>query len=195
MACGGGDISPMTPPTSSSAEARLRARFVLHRDACRGRSRNRRRDQGRTRPAAPRDRADRLRKHRQPCGPGSAGLGDDQQICRRLSRQPLLRRLRMGRRRRDAGDRARQETVRRAVCQRAAELRQPDEPGGVSGAAAARRHLHGPRSRRRRPSHPRLARQHVRQVVQGLALHGAARGPDHRHGRSGASRPKRCGQS
>ena len=36
--------------------------------------------------------------------------------------------LRMGRRRRDAGDRARQETVRRAVCQRAAQLRQPDEP-------------------------------------------------------------------
>mgnify|MGYP003694115225 CR=1 FL=1 len=58
--------------------------------------------------------------------------------------------------------------------QRAAELRQPDEPGGVSGAAAARRHLHGPRSRRRRPSHPRLAGQHVRQVVQGAALHACA---------------------
>jgi glycine hydroxymethyltransferase len=67
----------------------------------------------------------------------------------------------------------------------AAEFRQPDEPGGVPGAAAARRYLHGPRSRRRRPSHPRLAGQHVRQMVQGLALHGAARGPDHRHGRGG----------
>ena len=144
---------------------------------------NRRRDQGRTRPAAPRDRADRVGKHRQPRGAGSAGLGDDQQICRRLSGRALLRRLRMGRRRRDAGDRARQETVRRAVRQRAAELRQPDEPGGVPGAAAARRHLHGPRPRRRRPSHPRLARQHVRQMVQGRALHGAPRGPDHRHGR------------
>ena len=73
----------------------------------------------------------------------------------------------------------------------AAELRQPDEPGGVPGAAAARRHLHGPRSRRRRPSHPRLARQHVRQMVQGAALHRAPRGPDHRHGRGRASRPRR----
>ena len=64
----------------------------------------------------------------------------------------------------------------------AAEFRQPDEPGGVSGAAAARRYLHGSRSRRRRTSHPRLAGQHVRQMVQGAALHRAARGPDHRHG-------------
>ena len=72
--------------------------------------------------------------------------------------------------------------------QRSAELRQPDEPGGVPGAAAARRHLHGPRSRRRRPSHPRLARQHVRQMVQGAALHRAPRGPDHRHGRGRAQR-------
>ena len=71
------------------------------------------------------------------------------------------------------------------LCQRSTQFRQPDEPGGVSGAAAARRYLHGPRSRRRRPSHPRFARQHVRQVVQGLALHGAARGPDHRHGCGG----------
>ena len=91
----------------------------------------------------------------------------------------------MGRRRRDAGDRSREKTVRRAVCQRAAELRQPDEPGGVSGAAAARRHLHGPGSRRRRPSYPRFAGQHVRQMVQGAALHRAARGPDHRHGCGG----------
>ena len=32
------------------------------------------------------------------------------------------------------GDRAREEAVRRAICQRPAELRQPDEPGGVPGA-------------------------------------------------------------
>src|ERR1700716_313954 len=73
----------------------------------------------------------------------------------------------------------------RGVCQRAAQLRQPDEPGGVPGAAAARRYLHGSRSRRRRTSHPWFAGQHVRQVVQGFALHGAARRPDHRHGRGG----------
>ena len=69
------------------------------------------------------------------------------------------------------------------LCQRAAELRQPDEPGGVSGAVAARRYLHGARSRRRRPSHPWRAREHLRQMVQGAALHRAPRRPDHRHGR------------
>ena len=164
---------------------RLRAQLVLYRRAHRGRSGHRRRDPRRTRPAAPRDRADRVGKHRQPRGAGSAGLGPDQQICRGLSGQSLLRRLRMGRRRRNAGDRARQEAVRRGLRQRAGQFRQPDEPGGVSGAAAARRHLHGPRSRRRRTSHPWLAGQHVRQMVQGLALHGAARGPDHRHGCGG----------
>ena len=168
--------------SSSSAKTASAPNSFFTATLERGRSRDRRRDPRRTRPPAPRDRADRVGKHRQPRGAGSAGLGDDQQICRRLSGQSLLRRLRMGRRRRDAGDRARQETVRRGLRQCAAELRQPDEPGGVPGAAAARRHLHGPRSRRRRPSHPRLAGQHVRQMVQGRALHRAARGPDHRHG-------------
>ena len=38
---------------------------------------------------------------------------------------------------------------------------------------AARRHFHGPRSRRRRPPHPRLAGEHFRQMVQGAALHRA----------------------
>ena len=34
--------------------------------------------------------------------------------------------------------------------------RRPGQPGGVPGAAAAGRHLHGPRPRRRRPPDPRL---------------------------------------
>ena len=54
--------------------------------------------------------------------------------------------------------------------QRAAELRQPDEPGGVPGAAAAGRHLHGPRPQFGRAPDPRLAGQHVRQMVQGRLL-------------------------
>ena len=63
-----------------------------------------------------------------------------------------------------------------------AELRQPDESGRVPGAAAARRYLHGAGSRRRRTPDPRLAGQHVRQMVQGLALHRAPRRPSHRYG-------------
>ena len=42
--------------------------------------------------------------------------------------------------------------------------------------------------RRRRPSHPRLAGQRVRQVVQGGALRRAPRRPSHRHGRGRAAR-------
>ena len=56
--------------------------------------------------------------------------------------------------------------------------------------AEARRHLHGARSRGRRAPDPRLAGQRLGQVVQGGALHGAARGPDHRHGRGRAHRAR-----
>ena len=57
-------------------------------------------------PGRPR-RADRLGKLRQPARAGSAGQRADQQVRRRLSGQALLRRLRVRRRRRAAGDRAR----------------------------------------------------------------------------------------
>ena len=50
---------------------------------------------GRAEPPARQDRADRLREHRLQGGAGSPGLGADQQICRRLSRQALLWRLRI----------------------------------------------------------------------------------------------------
>ena len=59
--------------------------------------------------------------------------------------------------------------------QRAAEFRQPDEPGRVPGAAAARRHLHGPRPQFRRAPDARLAGQHVRQMVQRRLLRRARR--------------------
>ena len=70
------------------------------------------------------------------------------------------------------------------------QLRQPDEPGGVPGADEAGRHLHGARSRGRRTPDPRLAGQHVGQVVQGGALRRAARRPADRHGRGRAHRPR-----
>ena len=41
------------------------------------------------------------------------------------------------------------------------QFRQPGQPGRVPGADAAGRHVHGARPRRRRPSDPRLAGQHV----------------------------------
>ncbi len=104
-----------------------------------------------------------------------AGLGDDQQIRRGLSGPALLRRLPVRRYRREARHRARLPAVRLPLRQRAAQFRQPGQPGGVHGADEARRHLHGPRSRLRRPSHPRLARQHVGQVVQRGQLRRAAR--------------------
>ena len=127
------------------------------------------------RPPARRDRADRLGEHRLPRRARSAGLGDDQQVRRGLSGPALLRRLPVRRHGRGPGHRARQAPVRLPLRQRPAEFRQPGQPGRVHGADAAGRHLHGPRPRRRRPPHPRLAGQHVGQVVQRRALQ---RAPD-----------------
>ena len=77
-------------------------------------------------------------------------------------RPALLRRLPVRRHRREAGHRARLAPVRLPLRQRAAEFRQPGQPGRVHGADEARRHLHGPRSRCRRAPHPRLARSTCR---------------------------------
>ena len=64
--------------------------------------------------------------------------------------------------------------------QRAAALRRAGQPGGVHGAAAARRQVHGHGARPGRPSHARLARQPVGQVVQGRVLRREARQPPDR---------------
>ena len=56
---------------------------------------------GRAEPPARQDRTDRVGEHRLQGGAGSPGLGPDQQICRGLSGQALLRRLRICRRDRD----------------------------------------------------------------------------------------------
>ena len=76
-------------------------------------------------------------------------------------------------------DRAKQ-AVRLRVRQRPAALRRAGQPGGVHGAAAAGRHLHGHGARPGRPPHPRLARQPVGQVVQGRVLRREARQPPDR---------------
>ena len=130
------------------------------------RSGDRPRDRARARPPARRDRAHRLGEHRLARRARGAGLGDDQQIRRRLSGQALLRRLPVRRHRREARDRARLPPVRLPLRQRAAQFRQPGQSGRLHGADAARRHLHGPRSRLRRAPDPRLAGQHVGQLVQ-----------------------------
>ena len=81
----------LRPPTVSSAPASPRAipDVAAHPEA---------RAEA---PAGP-DRADRLGEHRLARGAGGAGLGADQQVRRGLSGQALLRRLRGGRRGRDA---------------------------------------------------------------------------------------------
>ena len=111
-------------------------------------------------------RADRVGKLHQPGGDGSAGFAAHQQVRRGLSRQALLRRLRIRGHRRAAGDRPREDAVRRRGRQRAAQLRLAGQPGGVHGLLQARRHHHGHEPGRRRPPHPRHGAQHVRQVVQ-----------------------------
>ena len=123
-------------------------------------------------PPARRDRADRLGEHRLPRRAPGAGLGDDQQVRRGLSGPALLRRLPVRRRRRDPRDRARLQALRRRLRQRAAELRQPGQPGGVPRAAQARRHLPRDGPLRRRPPDPRREAQHVGQVVQRRSHYG-----------------------
>ena len=84
------------------------------------------RGHGRSGAQAPagRDRADRLGEHRLARRAGGGRHRPHQQVCGRLSGQPLLRRLPVRGRGRDAGHRARQEAVQVQVRQRAAALGQ-----------------------------------------------------------------------
>ena len=152
-----------------------------------GRKRSRARRHGRPRAetAAGRDRADRVREHGIARGAGGGRQRAHQQVRGGLSRQPLLRRLPVRRRGRDAGHRARQEALQVPLRQRAAALGQHRQPGSLHGADEARRHLHGAQPGGRRSPDARIAGQPVRQVVQGRALRRAPAGPPHRHGRGG----------
>ena len=151
------------------------------------RSRNRRCHPPRASTSARRDRADRVGKHRQPRRARGARLGPDQQICRGHAGPALLRRLPVRRYCGDARHRTRHPAIRLRLRQRAAAFRRLRQCRSVHGADAARRYLHGPQPRRRRPSHARLAGQSVRPLVQSRAVRRAARGPSNRHGRSAAA--------
>ena len=111
---------------------------------------DRRGDPRRAAPAEQRPRADRVGELRQPRRARSRRLGADQQVRRRLPGQALLRRLRVRRRRRARGDRARQGALRRRPRQRAAALGRAGQHGGLHDAAQAGRHRarHEPRARR-----------------------------------------------
>ena len=83
---------------------------------------------------------------------------------------PLLRRLRVRRRRRARGDRARQGAVRRRARQRAAALGRAGQHGGVLDAAQAGRHgaRHEPRARR--PPHARPSAEFLRPALHDRPL-------------------------
>ena len=86
--------------------------------------------------------------------------------------QALLRRLRVRRHHRAAGDRPRQGALRRRARQRPAARRRPGQRRRLPRAAAAGRHDHGPRAAPRRPPHPRHEAQRVRAPVRHRALRG-----------------------
>ena len=123
------------------------------------------------------------------------GQRADQQVRRGLSRQALLRRVRVRRHRRAARDRSRQGDLRRRARQRAAARRRSGQRRGLPRAAAAGRHDHGPRAAARRPPHPRHEAQRLRAPVRHRALRGLARDEPHRHGRGRAHRPRAQAQA
>ncbi len=100
----------------------------------------------------------------------AAGLGVHEQVRRRLSRAPVLRRLRVRRRRRAPGHRSRQGAVRRRSRQRAAALGRAGEHGRVLHAAQAGRHgaRHEPVARR--PPHARPPAELLGQALHDRAL-------------------------
>ena len=96
----------------------------------------------------------------------SQGSRAHQQVRRGLPRPPLLRRLRVRRRRRVARHRAREVAVRRRVRERAAALGRHRQRGRAVGDRHARRHHPRPRARPRRPPHPRHEAQLLGQALQ-----------------------------
>ena len=100
----------------------------------------------------------------------SDGLGAHQQVRRRLSRQALLRRLRIRGSRRATGHRPRQAAFRRRARQRASALRHAGEYRRVHGGAAAGRHGAGHESGARRPPDARAPAEFFRQDLQVRSL-------------------------
>ena len=150
----------------SSAHAERRSLSPIAALARRNRPGDRRRHPPRGATAGRGPRAHRLGELRQPRHPRGRRLGADQQVRRGLPGQALLRRLRVRRRRRVAGHRARQGAVRRRPRQRAAALGRAGEHGGLPAAAQAGRHGARHEPRPRRPPHARPPAQ-----LLGQALH------------------------
>ena len=181
----------MTPPTSSSAtSARTSsAPGSFFTATLTGPIRYRGRDLRRTRPAAPRDRADRVGKHRQPRGAGSARLGADQQICRGYpgkryyggcERVDVVETLAIDRAKKlfGAGFANVQANSGSQMNQAVfLALLQPGDTFMGLDLAAGGHLTHG--------SPVNMSGKWFKPI----ALHGAARGSDHRHGRGRRSRP------
>ena len=108
-------------------------------------------------------RIDRVRELRQSARARGAGFGAHEQVCRGLSRQTLLWRLRVRRHRRAVGDRPRQKTVQCRVCECPAAFGFAGQFRGVYGAAQARRYDPRHVARAWRPSDARLVSQLQRQ--------------------------------
>ncbi len=151
---------------------------------------DRRRARRRAAPPAGHPGDDRLGELRPAGGARGGRLGADQQVRRGLSRPPLLRRLRGGRRRRAAGDRAGQGAVWRRARKRPGPRRRPGQQRRLHGADRARRHdpRDGPRSRR--PPQPRDEAERLRQALRAGRLPRQPRGPAGRHGGGRAACPR-----
>ena len=115
-----------------------------------------------------------------------SGLGADEQVRRGLSGQALLRRLRVRRRDRAAGDRPREGAVRRRARQRPAARGRAGQHGRLPRAAAAGRDDHGPEPPARRPPQPRHEDQRVRPALRHRPVRGLGDRPPDRHGRGRA---------
>ena len=126
---------------------------LLRAPARRGRPRGRRGHRPRARAPAAHAGDDRLRELRAAGGARVPGQRAHEQVRRGLSRQALLRRLRVHRRDRAARDRPREGAVRGRARERPAARRRAGQHGRLPRAAAAGRPHHGAVAPARRPPH------------------------------------------
>ena len=142
-------------------------------------------------PPARGPRTDCFGKLRQRSCARGRGLGVHEQICRGISRQALLRRMRVRRCRRKPGARPGQATVRRGARQRPAPCRIAGEHGGVRGSLAAGRHDSRPQPGARRASYARPSSELFRQDVQDRSLWRHQRNGNYRLRCAGKDSPSR----
>ncbi len=125
---------------------------------------------GRTQSPGRSYRADRVGELHQSARARGSRVGAHQQVCRRLSRQALLRRLRIRRCGGEPGDRSGEAAVRRRLCQCTAAFRQPGERRRVPGAAQSGGYHPRHESRSWRPFDAWRQGEFLRQVVQSRAI-------------------------